>query len=559
MSNSNHRLLDLHFLTRFRYHPHVLIVYRSYYVHPPRSLSSKPIILVPYAQVHTLITEIGKAFGIEVSVPDFPFTLKFFSDATPQPQFLGTSASRDQFMNLQNSIKLPSEVHGESPAKASPYEKQQFAAFRGKCQDALNANKKKPGGKSTIKKKEDDRLLSVHDFNSQLRRLQRYFGLRPKSVKSLRPDIHLTWTGEQEIGQAQQEEPVMEHLNINKAAPYLFEKDPVFISVDIESYERAHNLITEVGISTLDTLDLIDTPPGENGQNWIDCIRSRHLRIRDHQYLVNRDFCVGNPDAFQFGRSEWVTLQQAPTEVDNCFKWPFSVQYRHAGLERTWATEFIPKSIPKSNMTSASSESPQFTAGKSAAGRCSADAAQDPSLLQRGPTDRNIILVGHDIRSDLDYLRTLGSKIFKPSRGAYPVAAMEAVNDGSDAARVLSSIVEALDTAPLYKAFKNESQPRNLASIVTNLGLQCFFMHNGGNDARYTLEALVALAVQSRLLEDTKTSGEEGSCAGQDLSSQSQRSGGLGVDAAEDMSAMTERLGPETLAKEEAEEEEWEL
>ncbi|KAJ9620758.1 hypothetical protein H2204_012168 [Knufia peltigerae] len=526
-----------------------------YYVHPPVSLSSKPIILLPFAQVQKLITEIGEAFKIEVSVPDFPFTLKFFDDNTPQPQFLGTSKSRDQFTNLQNSIEMPSESHGECPAKASLCEKQQLSAFRKKCQDALAANTKSGGKSTTSKKKEDDRLLSVHDFNAQLRRLQRYFGLRAKSSKSPHPDVHSSWTSEQEVHQVQQDKIVMGHLKVGDVAPYAFEKEPVFVSVDIESYERAHELITEVGISTLDTLDLIDTPPGENGKNWINCIRSRHFRIRDHAHLVNRDFCVGNPDAFQFGRSEWITLQQAPTEVDNCFKWPFSVQFKHVGLEDPWKT---------SDTTSTSSKSPQARDGKPVVADDSVDAGQDPQLLQRGPKHRNVILVGHDIRSDLQYLRVLGSKIFKPSRGTYPVAAMEAVNDGSDIVQTLSSIVEALDTAPLYKAFKSESQPRNLGSIASNLGLQCFFLHNGGNDARYTLEALVALAIQARLLEDTKTSGKKGDGipADQALSSTSDRSGGLRLDDADDVSAMTERFDPKNLVEEEngkEEEEEWEL
>ncbi|KIW15356.1 hypothetical protein PV08_05402 [Exophiala spinifera] len=529
-----------------------------YYLHPPFSLGSKPIILVPYAQVHKLVTEIGEAFKVEVSVPDFPFTVKFSDDGTPQPQFLGNSKSRDQFMSLQNSIDLPSKGHGECPANASPHLAQQFVSFRELCLDALAAHKKKSGGgKSTTKKKEGDRLLSTHDFNSQLRRLQRYFGLRAKSVKSQPPEIHPSWTGKDELRQPL-EKTVMETLHVNEVAPYPFEKEPVFISVDIESYERAHNLITEVGVSTLDTLDLIDTPPGENGKNWINCIRSRHFRIKDHAHLVNRDFCVGNPDAFQFGRSEWVTLQQAPTEVDNCLKWPFSVQYKYAGLKDAWDTE----STPVSRMTSGSSESSEAIAGKSAAGDCSVDPSQDPNLLQRGPKDRNIILVGHDIRSDLDYLRTLGSKIFTPSRGAYPVAAMEAVDEGSDTTRILSSIVEALDTAPLYKAYKNESQPRNLGAIGTNLGLQCFFMHNGGNDARYTLEALVALAIQARLVEDAESPSKEGSSADQAIRSKSDRSGGLGADnAAGDVGAITERLSLETSANGEGEEgeEEWEL
>src|SRR5262249_34998073 len=107
----------------------------------------------------------------------------------------------------------------------------------------------------------------------------------------------------------------------------------------VEAYERAHNLITEIGVSTLDTLDLVSIPPGPGGKNWISQIRSRHFRIQGREHLVNKDFCTGNPEAFQFGNSEFIKLSEAPARVDSCFEWPFSVEYKHAGITDFWCTE----------------------------------------------------------------------------------------------------------------------------------------------------------------------------------------------------------------------------
>src|SRR5271154_885556 len=67
---------------------------------------------------------------------------------------------------------------------------------------------------------------------------------------------------------------------------------------------------------------------------------------------------------------------------------------------------------------------------------------------------------------------------------------------------ILASIVGVLDTAPLYRVLKKESQNRSLANVLAGLGRSRWNFHNAGNDARYTLEALVALVIQARLNGD---------------------------------------------------------
>ncbi|KIX06245.1 uncharacterized protein Z518_04220 [Rhinocladiella mackenziei CBS 650.93] len=491
---------------------------RSYYLEPPYTLGGKPILLIPYAQAEQLIHEIGQTFQIAVSVPKFPFTLTFYDDGTPQPTFLGTSRSRSEVGDLQASIPPTPMDHGECPPDAVPDVQQKFDDFKEKCRTVLAANRRK--GAVAKKKKEDDRLLSIQDWYKQLRRAQRYLGLRPKSGNIEPPDPNRSWTeqGEFRLPQLNKAHIVLDPLNVHDIAPFPPEKEPVIISIDVEAYERAHNIITEVGVSTLDTLDLVQIPPGPGGRNWINQIRSRHFRIKGRQHLINKDFCIGNPDAFQFGRSEFVDISQAAAMVDSCFEWPFSVKYKHAGLEDPWSTEpanptadgAVPKehSLDSGGVKNGPTNKEEYEAANRAAvtsvmeGILPIPDRQNPEEPQLGPRERNIILVGHDIRGDLDYLKVLGSQIFTPSRATYPIAAMEMMGPGEGHAKTLASIVEALDTAPLYRVLKKETQNRNLGSILVDLGLRCYFLHNSGNDARYTLEALIAMTVKARLEDD---------------------------------------------------------
>src|SRR5579871_4694057 len=97
-------------------------------------------------------------------------------------------------------------------------------------------------------------------------------------------------------------------INPSQPAPYPFENQPVFIAFDVEAWEMDHRAITEVGISTLDTLDIIDLPPGKDGENWFNKIHHRHFRIEEYKHLVNSEHVHGCPDRFEFGQSEFISL-----------------------------------------------------------------------------------------------------------------------------------------------------------------------------------------------------------------------------------------------------------
>ena len=442
--------------------------------------------------------------------------MSFFDDGTPQPKHLGITTSRYDIAELQDSIPSATLDHGEPPKNLTPNFKYSFEAFKAKCHKAIVANKKK--AVAVKRKKQNHRLLQARDWVKQLKRAQQYIGIRPKSLKPQEPDLNLSWA-EQEAFRIEQEDKchmTLEPFKVNSITPYAFHKNPVIVSIDVESYERAHHLITEVGISTIDTLDLTNIAPGQGGQNWMKQIRSRHFRIKEYMMLINKDFCPGNPDNFKFGASEIVKLADAPAAVDSCFERPFSAAYKHDGIF---------EGMEEFEAEKAKDMAKVDTHGPSRADHEQANKAVEESLLGHQslitpttsqkvketddkPTSeaarRNILLLGHDLPADLAYLEQLGSLIFQPDQStAYlPVPTLSLDPEKRKYAEIQESIVEALDTAVLYRVLKGENQNRKLTTILSELGRCAWFAHNAGNDARYTMEAFIAMVVKARLLDD---------------------------------------------------------
>lgn len=215
-------------------------------------------------------------------------------------------------------------------------------------------------------------------------------------------------------------------IKTDAPAPHNFEGSVIFIAVDVESYEYNHNLITEIGFAILDTMDIKRIPPGERGKNWQKKIRARHIRVKEHTGYQNSDFVSGCADRFEFGSSEFVALADIPKVIANCFRPPYSTNI-----------------------------------GPEEAGN-----------LYPSSEKRNIILVGHDINIDINYLQKLG---YNPLQ--------------------VSNMLEVVDTATLDKVWKQHSQQRSLGNILYDLDMDSWHLHNAGNDAVYTLWAMIGIAL----------------------------------------------------------------
>jgi hypothetical protein len=60
----------------------------------------------------------------------------------------------------------------------------------------------------------------------------------------------------------------------------------------------------------------------------------------------------------------------------------------------------------------------------------------------------------------------------------------------------LPNLLETADTAFMWRYLKRESNIQKLGSILAELGIIGWNLHNAGNDATYTLQAMVAIAIK---------------------------------------------------------------
>jgi len=444
-------------------------VYR-YYINPPDDLGWRTIFLVPQTQVKKLVTEISAKFKVTVEVPPYPFTMSFFKDGTPKPQFLGIVKSKEDFDSFKSSVPSNPSDYAILPARATKIEESNHAAWREKVERALAAEQKKKGA---IKKKKRERHAKIiMEHCDQLKRTQRYLGLRYPlpTTQIVRPT---TDEDEQKLQQIKDIGLLPDQLDVDKTAEFPFEDEVVIVAFDVESWEENHAMMTEIGISTLDTTKLFNVPPGHQGENWIQTIRSRHFRITGREYMRNFKYCTGHPESFQFGISEFVAIDSAPDLVDSCFEWPYS-----AGFECRGPPQFDADGNPISRLEPV------------------LDTTQTNSDDRK---QRNLLILGHDITGDIAYLSSLGSEVFGPDTKHTSIN-----SDGvpSRRQRVLSSIRERLDTSILHKTLNKDDQIRSLTKMCYDLDITAWYAHNAGNDARYTLEAFIKLAIKARQQDD---------------------------------------------------------
>jgi hypothetical protein len=60
----------------------------------------------------------------------------------------------------------------------------------------------------------------------------------------------------------------------------------------------------------------------------------------------------------------------------------------------------------------------------------------------------------------------------------------------------LSNLQEFVDTSNMWQALKRDANPRNLGSVLAELDIVGWNLHNAGNDAVYTLQAMIGISVK---------------------------------------------------------------
>ncbi|KAL2022330.1 hypothetical protein VTK56DRAFT_5728 [Thermocarpiscus australiensis] len=89
---------------------------------------------------------------------------------------------------------------------------------------------------------------------------------------------------------------------------------------------------------------------------------------------------------------------------------------------------------------------------------------------------RQVVLVFHESSSDVKYLRTLGYNVYNAQ-----------------------NVLEVVDTRELHQYVTRSNDSASLESVLRYLGITYQYLHNAGNDAVYTLRAMVGLAVKKRM------------------------------------------------------------
>jgi hypothetical protein len=205
------------------------------------------------------------------------------------------------------------------------------------------------------------------------------------------------------------------------------DKRRVFVCVDCEAYEFAQDKITEVGICVLDTADM--TPENLNTATgefiWPNVLKSAHFIINEYDHLVNRRFVRGHPEKFSFGTTQRLPLAMAASMLRRLFQDPTQLN----DLMNTRKTPEV-----------------------------------DP---------REIILVGHGIGSDVDYMKKIHFDVHQVTN----------IVGTADTHRILgragqTSLARLLTALNFYSAEDLEQQ---------------LWLHNAGNDAVWTMKALVML------------------------------------------------------------------
>ncbi|KAJ5551064.1 hypothetical protein N7535_000995 [Penicillium sp. DV-2018c] len=379
-----------------------------YYLLIPKETWRGPLLLIPISQAQGFLDEINSALNLQLTLTGRGLRdlVLDFNGAVVQPTFLGMCNTPSQKTEYEKKVQdLLDVFEGWTGVDEEFVEriKQCVAELR-----RLKAKRPNPNREAQRKK-----------WQNCMGQMQAYFGLRPPL-------------------QADHEQPSLpngqiEPVDVWDVTKWEFHKAPIFISLDLEWKENSPGALTEVGISTLDMMDLQRVPPGDYGANWIKRIRSRHLRVTEYRTWVNHRYCRGCPDGFGFGESEIIPGAKIPEVVDAAFQPPYMV--------------------PKEN-----EPVPEYKNQK-----------------------RTVILVGVDLRYDFRLLKEHRSRVFWD---------LDHV-DGSSAV-----VQEVVDVAQLYRVQHDLNNAPGLETMLRCLNLPTDNLHNAGNDASYTLQALVRLMLK---------------------------------------------------------------
>ncbi|KAK0674387.1 putative exonuclease [Cercophora samala] len=348
-------------------------IWDVYYLHQPKEIHPKPGLFVPTYQFQHLLDTINARLDINLTIPpgnnEAKFKLVFGDGNTPRPRFLGRTRNADAFKSFSGLVPRPKP---EDDIKQGTEEGQ--AKLISVLKMIANSHKKTEKSKKNAYKRFEAHLA----WGRGLKRTQCYLGLRERKTAEAIP----------------------------------LPSGVRFVSIDLEAWEQDQSVITEVGIAILDTPNIENIDPGENGQNWFKAIQARHILVAENTWATNTKYVKSCPESFDFGRSQLFKGNDVPEVME--------------------------------------------------------------SVINDSPYP--VVLVFHESAADIKFLQAIKYNIY------------EAKN-----------VLEIIDTKHLYQyAVRSSNQP-SVSTVCRFLEIDTKNLHNAGNDAVFTLQAMVGLAVKQRV------------------------------------------------------------
>ena len=351
------------------------------------------------------------------------FRITFGELGGPRPRFLGKAKGED----AAHELRVAGPGLNESDSEMKGMTAQGRLQFEEKLEQiwkwtAQSAKPKKGSNKAVLNRV---KRVTVHRaWGHSVKRVQRYLGIRPRASAALSGSLASL------------------DLSLAMTRPV---ESVVFIAIDVEWFEFNHNIITEVGLAVLDTWQTVGIAPLANLKNWFRMIKSHHLRVAENAHAVNRVHVRGCENFFDFG------------SVSRPCKPP-------ARAAMLMTVRRSSQFVKEKDMAAAIRS---ILEPKTAEGLTIAEYTED----------RKVVLVGHDLESDIAAIKALGYDIRGDNK----------------------QLLEIVDTKDVYRHYRRMRDPASLEGILTDLAIPHRNLHNAGNDAVYTLQALLGIAVKKRL------------------------------------------------------------
>ncbi|ETS79816.1 hypothetical protein PFICI_07345 [Pestalotiopsis fici W106-1] len=255
------------------------------------------ILMVPTAQFERMIADANKQLNLDLKIPtdSKDGALVNVFDGPILPRFVRRI---DNQTGLSNAIELSKLIQPGDIAKGS-FSKDEVIAYGEKIEliyDHLSRHNSKADKKEARRRKA---IVRQKGWGQQLKRAQRYLGMRHKTIFGFDEQPHIFTANETQS-------VLFQCLH----TPFPMECMVRLISFDVEAAEFSSTTITEIGLAILDTQRILDSDPMKTSfADWGEFIETHHLRITEHKDIVNKTYVKGCPDDFLFGTSEFVGMK----------------------------------------------------------------------------------------------------------------------------------------------------------------------------------------------------------------------------------------------------------